>query len=85
MLFINGSVIFYTLQNFKEFLLCVSACTQIKEEKQYGIEGEIEYKKQTVRRKEKRVWEGGMNERERNSASEDSRKKKTCQKKKHIF
>ena len=29
-LFINGSVIFYTLQNFKEFLPCVSACTQIK-------------------------------------------------------
>jgi hypothetical protein len=48
---------FYTLQNFKEFLLCVSACTQIKEEKQYGIEGETEYEKHTVRRKEKR--EGG--------------------------
>jgi len=42
MLFINGSAIFYTLQNFKEFLLYVSACTQIKEEKQYGIEGETE-------------------------------------------
>jgi len=48
---------FYTLQNFKEFLLCVSACTQIKEAKQYGIEGETKYEKQTVRRKEKR--EGG--------------------------
>ena len=54
MLFINGSVIFYTLQNFKEFLLCVSACTKIKEEKQYGVKGETEYEKQAVKRKEKR-------------------------------
>jgi hypothetical protein len=52
--FINDSVIFYALQNFKEFLLCVSACIQIKEEKQYGAVGETEYEKQTVRRKEKR-------------------------------
>ena len=57
MLFINGSVIFYTLQKFKKFLLCVSACTQIKEEKEYSVEGETEYEKETVRRKEKR--EGG--------------------------
>jgi len=61
----------------------VSACTHIKEEKEYSVEGETEYEKETVRRKEKR--EGGMNERDRNSAIKDTGRKKTCQKKKHIF
>jgi len=54
-------------------------------EKQYGNEGETEYEKQTVRRKEKRGWEGGMNERDRNSAIRDTGGEKNLSKKGAYF
>jgi hypothetical protein len=47
----NFSYNFTTLTN----LLCVSVCTQIKEEKQYDIEREAEYEKQTEGKKRERV------------------------------
>jgi hypothetical protein len=60
--------------------LCVSV-HRYKEEKQYGVEGETEYEKQTVSRKEKRRgWEGGMNKTYRNSAIKDTGKKKLVKK-----